>query len=338
MISGALQRDERELEGTLRPQSFEEYIGQQRVKEQVAIAVASAKRRGEALDHVLLFGPPGLGKTSLAYIIARELGVNIRTTSGPAIERPAELSSILTNLAPRDVLFIDEIHRLPRKVEETLYPAMEDHVLDIVIGKGPAGRSVRIPLSPFTLIGATTRVGQLAAPFRDRFGVIARLDYYSPGELEQVILRAANLMAIPVEREAVEELARRARGTPRVANRLLRRLRDYATVRAEGVITRAVAVEGLRLLEVDEQGLDRLDRAYLRFVAEHYGGGPVGVDTIAAGLSEDAETLEDVVEPFLMQIGYVERTPRGRLITERAFRHIGLAPPKRPTLFPLAEE
>lgn len=314
---------------SLRPRYFKEYIGQEKAKKNLDIFIKAARKRQEALDHVLLYGPPGLGKTTLAGIIANELGVNFRITSGPAIERAGDLAALLTNLGERDVLFIDEIHRLSHSVEEVLYSAMEDYALDIVIGKGPSARSVRIDLPPFTLVGATTRAGSLAAPLRDRFGVISRLEYYTQEELVHIITRAAEILAIHIEEGGALEIARRSRGTPRIANRLLKRVRDFAEVVGTGVITDVLADQALEQLEVDRCGLDRTDRRVLRAIIEKFGGGPVGIDTIAAAISEETETIEDVYEPFLMQNGFLNRTPRGRVVTEAAYRHLGLTPPKR---------
>ncbi|NLY29115.1 MAG: Holliday junction branch migration DNA helicase RuvB [Firmicutes bacterium] len=329
IISGTLQDADRDLELSLRPRTLDEYIGQEQVKENLRIFTEAALNRGEALDHVLLYGPPGLGKTTLANIIANEMRVGIRTTSGPAIERQGDLVAILTNLEPGDILFIDEIHRLRRPVEEVLYPAMEDSVVDIMIGKGPGARSVRLELPPFTLIGATTRAGMLTSPLRDRFGVISRLEFYSNEELKTIVQRAARILGIAIDESGAWEIARRARGTPRVANRLLKRVRDYAEVRADGIITGEVARAALELFEVDEDGLDRIDRDLLLAIIEKFSGGPVGVDTIAAAINEEVETIEDVCEPYLMQIGFLQRTPRGRVATSRAYRHLGLTPPAR---------
>lgn len=312
-----------ELDRVLRPRTLAAYVGQQRVKENLAIFIEAARQRGEALDHVLLSGPPGLGKTTLANIVANELGVNIRVTSGPAIERQGDLVAILTNLEPRDVLFIDEIHRLNRAVEEVLYPAMEDGVVDVVIGQGPSARSIRLELPPFTLIGATTRQGMLTSPLRDRFGVLGRLEYYTPEELQLILERAAAALQVEADPEGLAELARRSRGTPRVALRLLRRVRDVAQVRGEGRITLPMAREALALLDVDPAGLDRNDRRVLEAIIDLFGGGPVGVETLAAAISEDVETVEDVYEPFLMQKGFIQRTPRGRVATPAAYRHLG---------------
>ncbi|MGI5965715.1 MAG: Holliday junction branch migration DNA helicase RuvB [Anaerotruncus rubiinfantis] len=317
-----------DAELSLRPKTLNEYIGQEKVKENMNIFIQAAKKREEPLDHVLLYGPPGLGKTTLSGIIANEMQVNIRVTSGPAIEKPGDLAALLTNLAPNDILFIDEIHRLSRSVEEVLYPAMEDYALDIIIGKGPSARSIRIDLPHFTLIGATTRAGQLTAPLRDRFGVIQRLELYSNEELCTIIRRSAEILGIQVEESGAYELARRSRGTPRIANRLLKRVRDFAQVMGNGIITAEIADIALNRLEIDKLGLDNIDRRVLTTIIRNYGGGPVGLDTLAAAIGEESVTLEDVVEPFLMQLGFLSRTPRGRCATLPAYQHLGLRPPK----------
>lgn len=313
---------------SLRPRHLSEYIGQDKVKANLQVFIQAALARKEALDHVLLYGPPGLGKTTLAGIIANELGVNFRVTSGPAIERSGDLAALLTNLNDHDVLFIDEIHRLSRAVEEVLYAAMEDFALDIVIGKGPSARSVRLDIAPFTLIGATTKAGALAAPLRDRFGVIARLEYYEPQALEYIVRRAAQILNVPIEPDGAREIARRSRGTPRVANRLLKRVRDFAEVTGEGRITGALAEETLARLEVDAIGLDNTDRRMLQIMIEKFAGGPVGLDTLAAAISESPDTIEDVYEPYLLQLGFLQRTPRGRMATPAAYAHLGLTYPK----------
>lgn len=308
---------------TIRPQLLDEYIGQDAVKESLSIFIEAARNRHESLDHVLLYGPPGLGKTTLAAVIANEMGVNLRTTSGPAIERPGDLAAVVSSLEPGDVLFIDEIHRLHRSIEEVLYPAMEDFALDIVIGQGPTAKSIRLDLPPFTLVGATTRAGSLSAPLRDRFGVPLRLEYYDEEALQQIVERSALIFDVPIEKKAAAMLASRARGTPRVANRLLRRVRDYAEVRGDGKITVSIAKEALQLLRVDEHGLDRIDETLIRHMIEHFGGGPVGLDTLAASVGEEAVTIEDVYEPYLLQIGFIQRTPRGRVVTKTGYTHFG---------------
>ena len=324
-LVGGGDREEDVWQYSLRPKYFNEYIGQREAKDNLNIYIQATKQRGEALDHVLLYGPPGLGKTTLAGIIANELGVNFRITSGPAIEKAGDLAAILTNLDEHDVLFIDEIHRLSRSVEEVLYSAMEDYALDIIIGKGPSARSVRIDLPKFTLVGATTRAGALAAPLRDRFGIVSRLEYYKQEELEFIVNRAADILNIGIEQAGASEIARRSRGTPRIANRLLKRVRDFAQVVGNGVITADIADEALKRLHVDKMGLDRIDRRVLKCIIENYDGGPVGIETIAAAVSEERDTIEDVYEPYLMQLGFLGRTPRGRVATKLAYDHLGIS-------------
>jgi holliday junction DNA helicase RuvB len=323
-IAGA---QEEVIERALRPRGLAEYVGQEKIREQLAIFIEATRKRNEALDHVLLFGPPGLGKTTLSHIIAHELGVNLRQTSGPVLERPGDLAALLTNLEPRDVLFIDEIHRLSPIVEEILYPALEDFQIDIMIGEGPAARSVKLDLPPFTLVGATTRAGMLTNPLRDRFGIVARLEFYSAEELTRIVKRSAALLNIVLDPEGALEIARRSRGTPRIVNRLLRRVRDFAEVKADGEVTRAVADAALSMLDVDAAGLDVMDRKLIQTVLQKFDGGPVGVDNLSAAIGEERDTIEDVLEPFLIQQGYLQRTSRGRIATALAYRHFGLAPP-----------
>lgn len=321
--------EEVKYENTLRPRSFHEFIGQQKLKENLSVFISATKSRKESLDHVLFYGPPGLGKTTLSHIIAQELGVNIRSTSGPVLERPGDLAAILTNLSEHDILFIDEIHRLPRIVEEVLYPAMEDYQLDIIIGQGPSARTLKLNLPKFTLIGATTRTALLTSPLRDRFGIINRLEYYTPSELMHVVLRSSTILGIAIADEAAAEIARRSRGTPRISNRLLRRIRDFAQVKGSGTIDITTARESLLSLDVDEKGLDDMDRKLLSTIIEKFGGGPVGIETLAASLREDRDTIEDVYEPFLLQEGMIERTPRGRLATRNAYEHMGKTVPEK---------
>ena len=325
MVTPDFTQEDIDVEYSLRPKTLEEYIGQDKAKENLAVFIQAAKGRDEPLDHVLLYGPPGLGKTTLSNIIANEMNVNIRITSGPAIEKPGDLAALLTNLSPNDVLFIDEIHRLSKAVEEVLYPAMEDFALDIIIGKGPAARSIRIDLPKFTLVGATTRAGQLTSPLRDRFGVILRLELYTQEQLAQIILRSAHILEIPCELSGAMELAKRSRGTPRVANRLLKRVRDFAQVLGDGTITKEIVDVALKRLEIDELGLDTSDIRMLTTIIKNYNGGPVGLETLAAAIGEEAVTLEDVCEPYLMQLGFLSRTPRGRCVTPLAYKHLGLA-------------
>jgi Holliday junction DNA helicase RuvB len=326
------QADEIPAEISLRPQTLDEYVGQEEMKRNLRVFIEAARGRSEALDHVLFHGSPGLGKTSLAHVIANELKVDIKSTSGPVIEKPGDLAAILTSLQPRDVLFIDEIHRLNHVVEEILYPAMEDYKLDIIIGQGPSARTMKIPLPPFTLVGATTRAGLLTPPLRDRFGVVLRVEFYQPEDLKQIIMRSARLLEIPIKEEGAFEIAGRARGTPRVANRLLRRVRDFAEVEADGIITRKVADRALDMLEVDEQGLDKMDRHIVLTIIEKFNGGPIGLGSLSAAVSEEKDTLEDVYEPFLIQKGYIKRTPQGRVATKRAYHHFGIQVEDKETL------
>ena len=329
MISAApASPNEEAIERALRPKLLDEYVGQVKAREQLEIFISAAKKRGEALDHVLLFGPPGLGKTTLSHIIAAELGVNLRQTSGPVLEKPKDLAALLTNLEKNDVLFIDEIHRLSPVVEEILYPALEDYQIDIMIGEGPAARSIKLDLQPFTLVGATTRAGMLTNPLRDRFGIVTRLEFYTPEELHRIVTRSAGLLHTPLDDAGGFEIARRSRGTPRIANRLLRRVRDYADVKGTGCITQNIANLALAMLDVDPQGLDVMDRKLLEAVIHRFDGGPVGLDNIAASIGEERDTIEDVIEPYLIQQGYLQRTPRGRIATLAAFRHLGVVPPQ----------
>jgi holliday junction DNA helicase RuvB len=329
LVTPSRDDDDVQYEAGLRPRSLDDYIGQDRVRENLQVSITAAKNRGEAIDHVLLYGPPGLGKTTLAHVIGNEMGVAVRSTAGPVIERAGDLAAILTTLGERDVLFIDEIHRMPPAIEEILYPAMEDFELDIVIGQGPSARSVKVPLKPFTLIGATTRAGLLTSPLRARFGIVHRLDFYEQRDIEEIVRRSARILGVALDDEAGAELAQRSRGTPRVANRLLRRVRDYAEVRADGRITTGVAADALELLAVDAHGFDDIDRRLLRTIIEKFSGGPVGVNSLSAAISEEPDAIEDIYEPYLIQIGFLDRTPRGRVATARAYEFFGLTAPGR---------
>ena len=329
IVDSLKAEEEVQYEAGLRPRSFNDYIGQDRVRENLTVSITAARNRNEALDHVLLYGPPGLGKTTLAYVIAQELGVQARATAGPVLEKPGDLAALLTNLKEREVLFIDEIHRMSPVIEEILYPAMEDYELDIMIGQGPGARSVKVPLQRFTLIGATTRAGLLTSPLRARFGIVHRLDFYSDDDLREIVLRSARILEVPIDEPATREIARRSRGTPRVANRLLRRVRDYAEVRADGAIDVEVARSAMKMLEVDDNGFDESDRRLLMAIIDKFGGGPVGLNSLAAAISEEKEAIEDIYEPFLIQAGFLDRTPRGRVATPRAYDYFGLSAPER---------
>lgn len=331
ILAGAKTPDEDRIENTLRPQNLDEFVGQKKLKENLKVFIQAAKNRSEALDHCLFYAPPGLGKTTLAHIIARELGSNMRSTSGPVLERVGDLAAILTNLSEGDVLFIDEIHRMNHLVEESLYPVMEDFELDIIIGQGPSAKTIKLPVPRFTLVGATTRAGLLSGPMRDRFGIIEHLDFYSPEELEQILQRSSGILKIDIDKEGINEIARRSRGTPRIVNRLLKRVRDFAEVRSGGKVTKESAKTALAALEVDEAGLDKMDRQILRTIIEKFSGGPVGIDTIAVAISEEADTITDVYEPFLMQSGFISRTPRGRVVTPNGYAHLGMQYPPQKT-------